>query len=114
MVESIRPLGEQARVEQRYDLSSLPGATDDDAKRFHRVMRTPWEIENRVHWGLDVAMGEDGNCARKGESAQHLALMRKLALNLWRQEHSFKGGIAAKQKRAGWEHDSLLKILSRT
>jgi predicted transposase YbfD/YdcC len=113
-VASIRQLGEEESVEQRYYLSSLPGATDDAAKRFNRVIRTHGEIENRVHWVLDVAMGEDGNRARKGESAQNLALMRTLALNVWRQEHSFKGGIAAKQKRAGWEHDYLLKILSPT
>jgi predicted transposase YbfD/YdcC len=84
MVESIRPLGAKERVAQRYSLSSLPGETDDDAKRFNQVIRPHGEIENRVHWVLDVAMGEDGNRARKGESAQHLALMRKLALNLWR------------------------------
>jgi hypothetical protein len=36
--------------------------------------------------------------------------MRKLALNLLRQEQSMQVGIAAKQKRAGWDHDYLLKI----
>ena len=114
MVESTREILDQASMERRYYISSLPGTTDDEAKRLSGVIRTHWEIENRVHWVLDVAMGEDGNRARKGESAQNLALMRKLALNLLRQEHSFKGGIAAKQKRAGWEHDYLLKILSQT
>jgi predicted transposase YbfD/YdcC len=113
-VESIRQLGDEARVERRYYLSSLPGATDDDAQRLNRVIRTHWEIENRVHWVLDVAMGEDVNRTRKGESAQNLALIRKLALNLLRQEPSVKVGIAAKQKRAGWDHDYLLKILSQT
>lgn len=82
MVESRRQLGEEASVERRDSLSSLPGATDDDAQRLNRVIRTQWEIENRVHWVLDVAMGEDINRARKGESAQNLALRRKLALNL--------------------------------
>lgn len=57
-----------------------PGATDDDAQRLNRVIRTHWEIENRVHWVLDVARGEDVNRTRKGESAQNLALIRKLAL----------------------------------
>ena len=113
-MESIRQLGDEARVERRYDLSSLPGATDDDAKRLHRVIRTHGEIENRVHWGLDVAMGADVNRTRKGESAQHLALIRKRALNLLRQEPSVTVGIAAKQKRAGWDHDYLLKMLSQT
>jgi predicted transposase YbfD/YdcC len=114
MVESIRQLGEEDSREQRYSLSALPGATDADAKRFNRVIRTHGEIENRVHWVLDVAMGEDAHRTRKGDRAQHLALMRKLALNVLRHEHSLPVGIAAKQKRAGWDHDYLLKILSQT
>jgi predicted transposase YbfD/YdcC len=82
MVESIRQLGDEESVERRYYLSSLPGATDDNAKRLNRVIRTHGEIENRMHWMFDVAMGEDINRTRKGESAQNLALIRRLALNL--------------------------------
>jgi predicted transposase YbfD/YdcC len=78
------------------------------------VYHTHWEIENRVHWVLNVARGEDSNRIQKGESAQNLALIRKLALNVLRQAPSVKGGIAAQQKRAGWDHDYLLKILSQT
>jgi predicted transposase YbfD/YdcC len=81
-VESRRPRGEEASVERRDDLSSLPGATDDDAQRLNRVIRTHWESENRVHGVLAVAMGEEINRARQGESAQNLAWIRKLALNL--------------------------------
>src|SRR5215510_4178789 len=114
MVESIRQLGDKDNIEQRYYLSSLPGATDAAAKRLNRVIRTHWEIENRVHWVLDVAMGEDVNRTRKGESAQNLALIRKLALNLLRHEPSVPAGIAAKQRRAGWDHSYLLKILVQT
>jgi hypothetical protein len=56
----------------------------------------------------------DVNRTRQGESAQHLALIRKLALNVLRHERSVQVGIAAKQKRAGWDHDYWLKILSQT
>jgi predicted transposase YbfD/YdcC len=108
MVESTREILDQAGMERRYYISSLPGATDDDAKRLNRVIRTHWEIENRVHWVLDVAMGEDTNRTRAGESAQNLALIRKLALNLLRRETTVPTGIAAKQKRAGWDHNYLL------
>jgi hypothetical protein len=73
MVESAREIWDQASRERRYDIRSLPGATDDDAKRLKRVMRTHWEIENRVHGVLDVAMGEDAHRTRSGESAQNLA-----------------------------------------
>ena len=114
MVESTRELLDQTSMERRYYLSSLPGTTDDDAKHLNRVIRTHWEIENRVHWVLDVAMGEDTNRTRAGESAQNLALIRKLALNLLRRETTVPVGIAAKQKRAGWDHSYLLRILAQT
>lgn len=114
MVEATRHIGGQDEVEQRYYISSLPGATDADARRFNGVIRTHWGIENRVHWVLDVAMAEDTNRTRKGESAQNLALIRKLALNLLRRETSVKTGFAAKQKRAGWDRNYLLKILAQT
>ena len=114
MVESTRHIDGQDEVEHRYYISSLPGATDADAKRLNSIIRTHWEIENRVHWVLDVAMAEDTNRTRKGESAQNLALIRKLALNLLRRETSVKTGVAAKQKRAGWDHNYLLKILAQT
>jgi len=114
MVEAIRHIDGHDQVEHRYYISSLPGATDADAKRLNSVIRTHWEVENRVHWVLDVAMAEDINRTRKGESAQNLALIRKLALNLLRRETSVKTGFAAKQKRAGWDRNYLLKILAQT
>jgi predicted transposase YbfD/YdcC len=114
MGESVRQCGEKESGEQRYYISALVGGTDADAQRANRVIRTHWEIDNRVHWVLDVAMGEESHRTRQGESAQNLALIRKLALNLLRQEASVHSGIAAKQKRAGWDQEYLLKILSQT
>jgi predicted transposase YbfD/YdcC len=64
-------------------------------------------MENRVHWGLGVAMGEDTKRTRAGERAQNLAIIRKLALHLLRRETTVPTGSAAKQKRAGWGHNSL-------
>jgi predicted transposase YbfD/YdcC len=81
MVESIRPRGAEARVERRDSRRALPGATDADAQRLHRAIRTHGESETRVPWVVDVAMGAAVNRTRKGASAQHLACIRKLALN---------------------------------
>jgi predicted transposase YbfD/YdcC len=113
MVEAIRQLGAEDSMERCDYRSSLPGATDD-AQRLNHVIRTHGESANRVHGVLDVAMGEEVNRTRKGERAQHLALRQKLASNLRRREHSVTVGIAAKQKRAGWDHDYWPKILSQT
>ena len=114
MVEATRQIGDQESTERRYYISALPGTTDNDAKHLHGVTRTHWEIETRVHGVLNVAMGEDTHRTRKGESAQNLAYIRKLALNPLRRETSVLAGIAAKQQRAGWDHSYLLKILAQT
>jgi hypothetical protein len=71
-------------------------------------------MENRVHRVVEVAMGEDTNRTRQGERTQNRALIRKLALHLVRRETAVKPGVAAKQKQAGWDRDSLLKIWVQT
>jgi predicted transposase YbfD/YdcC len=114
LVESTRHLSGQDHLEHRYYISALPGATDAPAKRINGIMRPHWDIDNRVHGVLDVAMAEESNRTRTGDSAQNLALIRKLALHLLRRETSVQAGCAAKQKRAGWDHNYLLKILAQT
>jgi len=113
MVASPRPRGGQDEGEQRYERSALPRATDAEAQRLQRVIRTHWEMANRVHGVLEVAMAEDTNRTRKGARAPNRALIRKLALHLWRRETSVKTGFAAKQKRAGWDRNDLLNILAQ-
>jgi len=111
-VESERTIGETTTVERRYYISSLPAATEADAARANDVIRTHWSVENQLHWVLDVAMAEDINRSRVGHSAANLALMRKFVLNLLRRDKGSKGGVKARQKRAGWDHDYMLHLLS--
>ncbi len=112
MIESERTVGTKTTIEHRYYLSSLPAPTPEHAARGNHVIRTHWGIENRVHWILDVAMDEDINRARVGHSAQNLSLMRKVVLNLLRRDKKSQGGVQARQKRAGWDHDYLLELLA--
>ena len=53
-------------------------------------MRSHWEIENRLHWCLDVQFGDDYARARSGHIAHNLALVRHIALNLIRLNTSVK------------------------
>ena len=71
-----------------------------------------WEIENCVHWVLDVAFREDDCRVRKGNGPQNFALLRHIALNLLRHEKSAKCGIKTKRLKAGWNEDYLFKVLS--
>jgi predicted transposase YbfD/YdcC len=52
-----------------------------------------WGIENQRHWSLDVTFGEDQSRMRAGNAAENFAVLRRIALNLFRQDHSLKAGV---------------------
>lgn len=107
LVEAVREVQGKVTVERRYYLSSLPVGVET----FARAVRGHWEIENSLHWVLDVQMGEDDSRARTGHAAENLATLRRLALNLLKQEKTKKRGIKGKQLNASWDHAYLLRLL---
>jgi predicted transposase YbfD/YdcC len=106
-IVSQRKIGEKVEMQTRYFISSLPA----DAKAILKAKRSHWKIENQVHWVLDIAFREDESRVRKDHSAENLAILRHLALNLLKKEKTAKGGIHAKRLQAGWNNDYLLTIL---
>jgi predicted transposase YbfD/YdcC len=107
MVEAIREINGQSTCERRYYLSSLPL----DIATFARAVRGHWGVENKLHWTLDVWFREDQSRARSGFAAENLASLRRLALNLLKQEKTKKRGIRGKQLNASWDHAYLLRLL---
>lgn len=103
-----RHSADQTTVETHYYISSLPGA----AAPILEAVRAHWNIENGLHWVLDVAFREDDQRVRTGNSPQNFAVLRHIALNILKHETSLKVGIKAKRKRAGWSEAYLLKVLS--
>jgi predicted transposase YbfD/YdcC len=93
--------------ETRYYITSLP----PDAVRLNQAVRQHWGIENKLHWALDVSFGEDLDRKRQKHAAQNFSLLKRIALNLLRQDKTSKLGIHGKRLKAGWDHPYLLKVL---
>jgi predicted transposase YbfD/YdcC len=106
-IVSQRNIGGKVETQTRYFISSLPA----NAKAILKAKRSHWKIENQVHWILDIAFREDESRVRKDHSAENLAVLRHVALNLLKNEKTAKGGIHAKRLQAGWNNDYLLTIL---
>ena len=107
MVHCRRQADAKSREETRYYISSLP----NDAERILHAVRSHWGIENSLHWVLDVAMREDECRVRKDYAAENLSRLRRMALNLLKQEKSLRRGIQGKRLKAALSPDYLLKVL---
>jgi predicted transposase YbfD/YdcC len=107
-IEVVRTVNNEVTRSTRYFLSSL---AYEDIDAFMEAVRKHWQIEVDLHWSLDVSFREDHSQVRLGHAAENLALIRRIALNLLKQEKSHKNGITCKRKTAGWDHHYLLKVL---
>lgn len=81
------------------------------AERFKAVARSHWEVENRLHWRLDVIMNEDQDRNRMDNSPYNLAILRHMALNLMQKEGP-KGSLRGKFKWAAWNDAYLRRLLA--
>jgi len=54
---------------------------------------------------LDVAFREDESRVRSGNGTENFFTLRRMVLNMLKQETTSKGGTAAKRKRDGWDED---------
>ena len=107
-IDVVRTVNNEVTRSTRYFLTSLEY---EDIDIFMEAVRKHWQIEVDLHWSLDVSFKEDHSQVRIGNAAENLALIRRIALNLLKQEKTHKNGITCRRKTAGWDHKYLLKVL---
>jgi predicted transposase YbfD/YdcC len=112
MIISTREItGQEVTVEHRYYLSSL----EANAENIGSAIRFHWGIENSLHWVLDVHFREDQARNRKNHSAENMAIIRHMALNLLKKnQKTTKKKISIKSERllAGWDNQFMLNLLA--
>ena len=94
----------------RYFLTSLSYQQIDE---FMKAARQHWEVEINLHWTLDVSFADDLNRTRTGNAAENLSIVKRIALNLLKQNTTAKTGISAKRKKAGWNNKFLIQVLQK-
>ena len=97
-------------VERAYYISSL----EPDAQKLLECSKAHWEVENKLHWMLDVNFGEDASKIRTGDAPHNLSAIRKVSLYHLKQETSQKLSIKSKQKKAALSTEYLEKVLATT
>lgn len=71
-----------------------------DAKFFSEAVRKHWQVENSLHWTLDVSMNEDASRIRIEASPENYATIRHIALNVLRSDKTTKASVKRKMNMA--------------
>jgi len=93
--------------EKRYYISSKEWSPDEAGA----AIRSHWSIENHLHWSMDVVFCEDASLANTGHAAENLAMFRRMAQALIKQEVGGTVGIAKKRREAAWDDTTALRVL---
>ena len=81
----------------RYFIASL-----EDIRTFSKAVRKHWGIENSLHWCLDMTFHEDYSRIRKDHSAENMAVVRHIVLNILKN-YPEKISLARKRRRCSYD-----------
>lgn len=94
-------------TENRYFISTLPYK---EVEKIALSIRSHWQIENNLHWVLDVCFREDESRIRNERTALNFAWFRKMALSLLAKDGS-RISNRRKMLRNGRNPENILKGL---
>lgn len=104
----------------RYFISSHGGTVQE----LMFFARSHWKIENNLHWIMDVTFGEDTSRIRKGNEAQNVATLRRVASFLLAATEPVEAdgqelpkalqnlSLRKRRKLAGWKADYLRQVIT--
>ncbi len=108
--ETIRSVNGSGKTEAeiRYFLSS----SADQPEVLANAIRRHWQVENSLHWVLDVTFNEDHCRIRDRNAAQNFSLLRKIAINLVRRHQTSKASLKGRRKMAAWDNRYMEQVLT--
>jgi predicted transposase YbfD/YdcC len=108
MLGSSRQIKDRLMREPRYYISDEEGLS---AAYYNSLVRGHWGIENHLHRHLDVTFREDSCRAGKDNAPENLSTLRKLALQIIR-EQSDKLSLKKRSQKAAYDLEYLNKLIT--
>jgi predicted transposase YbfD/YdcC len=114
-VDSIREFkssNKATEYESRYYISSKA----QSAEKALTCCRNHWQIENKLHWVLDMNFDEDQSRVRKDHSPENMAIIRHTALNMinnFKKINNLKISIRRIQNKFAWNKHQLDELLKQ-
>jgi len=108
-MESERYFKASGKMEKsiRYYIGSKPA----NASFYQQNIRGHWEIENKLHWTLDVDFQEDADRKRNKNAAQNFSLVNKVAINILKNDQTKNISLRRKMNIAALDLNYLLTLL---
>lgn len=107
MICSERTVKGETTTEARYFI----GSKKMGARKYARVLRGHWGIENNLHWQLDITFGEDDSTITKRNAGANFAVLRRIAISLLKQNPR-EDSLGRKRMEAALDPDFLAEILT--
>ncbi len=92
----IRKKQAQPSDEVHYYITS----SDESVLELAKIIRSHWQIENNLHWVLDVVFEEDASRKRTGNQAANFSLIRKIVFNMIKKANRNKSMKAVRMSCA--------------
>jgi len=109
MIKTKREMQERVTEDARFYITSR----NADARFFSEAVRKHWQIENSLHWTLDVSMNEDASRIRSEASPENYAIIRHIALNIIRSDKSTKASVKRKISMAALDDEFRFTLLNQ-
>ena len=109
MIKTKREMKDKTTKDTRFYISSR----DTDAKFFSEAVRKHWQVENSLHWTLDVTMNKDASRIRTEASPENYAMIRHIALNIIRNDKSIKARVKRKMNMAALDDNFKFTLINQ-
>ncbi len=77
-----------------------------------RHIRNHWQVENSLHWVLDVTFKQDDCRVRNGHAAANFATINHAAINLLRRGPG-KMSLPQKRRSGTWDDDYMEALIRK-